>query len=284
MLKKYCIAGPFIARMSRLMQDYRPGSGGGRSEEDASCGVRMAEQNHAINVMLRRLRVANTLGPTELAALKGLPITTKSVPEGAPIVKDGDRPSVCVVVVDGFVIRTKHTADGRRQIVSIHVPGDIPDLQSLHLHVMDHNVVALSESVVGFIPHESLHTLVDMYPKIAGALWRDTLIDAAIFREWIVNLGRRNATQRMAHLISEVARRLEEVGLKKEEQFPLPMTQQDLADALGLSTVHVNRVLQAIRKNDLLELRNGIVTLGDAGRLNALGDFDPTYLHASPDA
>ena len=244
----------------------------------------MAEQNHAINVMLRRLRVANDLGATELAALKSLPITTRSVPAGASIVKDGDRPSVCVVVVDGFVIRTKHTKDGRRQIVSIHMPGDMPDLQSLHLHVMDHNVVALSESVVGFIPHESLLALVDAYPKVAGALWRDTLIDAAIFREWIVNLGRRNATQRMAHLISEVARRLEEVGLKKDEQFPLPMTQQDLADALGLSTVHVNRVLQAIRKDDLLELRNGVVTLGDVASLNALGDFDPTYLHASPSA
>lgn len=244
----------------------------------------MAEQNHAINVMLRRLRVANELGSVELDALKSVPITTKPVQAGVTIVKDGDRPSVCVVVVDGFVIRTKHTTGGRRQIVSIHVPGDMPDLQSLHLHVMDHNVVALSECVVGFIPHESLLVLVDTHPKIAGALWRDTLIDAAIFREWIVSLGCRNATQRMAHLISEVARRLEEVGLKKDEQFPLPMTQQDLADALGLSTVHVNRVLQAIRKNDLLELRNGIVTLGDAARLNALGDFDPAYLHGNPGA
>lgn len=246
------------------------------------CGENMAEHNHAIDVMLRRLRVANELGETELAALMSLPVVTKSVQAGTTIVRDGDRPSVCVVVVDGFVIRTKHTTDGKRQIISLHIPGDMPDLQSLHLHVMDHNVVALSEAVVGFIPHESLHPLVDAYPKIAGALWRDTLIDAAIFREWIVSLGRRNATQRLAHLVSEVARRLEEVGLKKDERFLLPMTQQDLADALGLSPVHVNRVLQAIRKDDLLELRGGVVTLGDVERLQGLGDFDPAYLHASP--
>lgn len=244
----------------------------------------MAAHLRAHEVMIRRLCVANELGEVELAALRRLPIVTKAVAARTPVVKDGDRPSLSCVVVDGFLIRTKHTKDGKRQIISLHIPGDLPDLQSLHLHVMDHNVVALSDATVGLIAHEALHALVDEFPRIAGALWRDTLIDAAILRESIVNLGRRDAPQRMAHWISEIARRLEEVGLKQGDQFALPMTQLDLADALGLTPVHVNRVIQSVRKDHLFEMRAGVVTLGDAGRLEELGDFDPLYLHSSPQA
>ncbi len=168
------------------------------------------------------------------------------------IVRDGERPTDCCLLVDGFAFRSKTTVDGERQVLSLHIPGEIPDLQSLPLGVMDHDLTTLTPCTLGFIAHADMIELNRARPNLAAALWRETLIDASIFREWIVNVGRRSATARLTHLLVELHRRLEAIGLTKGGEFGLPVTQADLADCLGLSTVHVNRVLQYLRREGFL--------------------------------
>jgi len=236
-----------------------------------------------LETFIRKLRASTDLDEGDIAAIQALPVRIKELPANTAIVQEGDRPSQCCLMIKGFAVRSKTTDRGKRQILSVHISGDVPDLQSLHLHVMDHDFKTLSKGTVGFIPHDALRALTRSRPVVAEALWRETLIDAAIFREWIVNVGRRSANERLAHFIMEMRRRLELVGLASNGHFELPMTQQDLADAVGLTPVHVNRVIKALRTGGLLEFRKHVVTLGDAEELMKLGDFDDMYLHQSPE-
>ena len=236
-----------------------------------------------LDTLIRKLRTSTSIDSADIAAIKALPVHVKEVAAGAPVALEGDRPSQCCLVIKGFALRSKTTDAGRRQILSVHTPGDIPDLQSLHLHVMDHDFRALSACTLGFIAHDAIRALTRSRPLVAEAMWRETLVDAAIFREWIVNVGRRVANQRMAHFILEMRHRLQAIGLATDDQFELPMTQTDLADTLGLTPVHVNRVMKALRVDGLLEFRKYVVRLGDAERLMQLGDFDDRYLHQSPE-
>jgi len=169
--------------------------------------------------------------------------------------------------------------DGGRQILSFHVPGDIPDLQSLHLRVMDHGLATAIQSTVGFIPHDALRTLCHAHPPLADKFWRDTLIDAAIFREWIVNVGSREAPSRIAHILCEVFLKLQAVGLTNGNSFEFPITQGEIGDATGLSTVHVNRSIQKLRADKLISIEKGRCTIWDWERLKRAATFDPTYLH-----
>jgi len=236
-----------------------------------------------VETLVRKLKATTAIDDDDIAAIERLPIHVKEVAANAPIVLEGDRPSQCCLIAKGFAVRSKTTDRGKRQILSIHISGDIPDLQSLHLHVMDHDVTALSDCTLAFISHEPLRALTRSRPLIAEALWRDTLIDSAIFREWIVNVGRRSASERLAHFILEMRRRLATVGLAADGHFELPMTQLDLADALGLTPVHVNRVMKALRTKGLMDFRKQVVSLDDAEGLLQLGDFDDIYLHQAPD-
>ena len=234
------------------------------------------------DALIRKLRLNAELDTDDIGAIERLPFTREQLTAGTFIVREGDRPTRCCLVVDGFLFRAKTTEDSKRQILSFHLPGDIPDLQSLHLHVSDHDLVALNDATVGFIPHEALHAITSARPKVAAVLWRETLIDSALFRDWIVNVSRRPAPARMAHLISELARRLEGVGLLKDDQAYLPLTQVHLADALGLTSVHVNRVLQELRRDGVMDLRDRVLRFSDVERLEELGAFDPLYLHQDP--
>jgi len=231
--------------------------------------------------LIRRLTVSTPLDAADLEAIARLPMIVKDLPAQAAIVREGERPSQCCLLIEGFACRSKTTDVGKRQILSIHIPGDIPDLQSLHLHIMDHDFTTLSVCKLGYIAHEVLRKITRERPLIAEALWRETLIDAAVFREWIVNVGRRPATSRMAHFLAEIGRRLEAIGLANADQFELPMTQIDMADALGLSPVHVNRVIQELRRSGVLELRKHAVSIRDLPRLMQIADFDDLYLHQS---
>jgi len=231
--------------------------------------------------LIRKLQISTALDADDLKAIEHLPIITKEIASHTAIVREGERTSQSGLLIEGFACRSKTTDAGKRQILSIHIPGDIPDLQSLHLHVMDHDVTTLSRATVGFIPHEALRALTRERPTVAEALWRETLIDAAVFREWIVNVGRRSAVVRLAHLLAEIGRRLQTMELASGDRFELPMTQLDIADALGLTPVHVNRVVQELRRAGLLELRKQSVFLPDLPRLKELGDFDDLYLHES---
>lgn len=232
--------------------------------------------------LVRKLRMRWPLSEADIAAIQRLPLHIKSVPNHTTIVAEGARPNQSFVLLDGLVCRSKATNAGRRQILSFHVAGDIPDLQSLHLHIMDHDVSSLGPCSIAHVAHIHLRELVTEHPQVANALWRDTLIEAAMFREWILNVGRRSAEQRMAHLFCEIADRLDAVGLAHGGVYELPLTQIDLADALGLSAVHVNRVLQEIRGRGLIEFQKSTLLVKDAAGLRLLGEYDPLYLHNDP--
>jgi CRP-like cAMP-binding protein len=213
------------------------------------------------------------------ALLRELPLRIVSFEKNTDLVRQGDRPHECALLIEGVVARYKLLGAGQRQIMSFHTAGDIPDLQSLHLPRMDHSVAAITPSLVGFIPHAAVNELIRVSPELAGVLWRDTLIDAAIFREWLAGVGRRTAHQRIAHLICEIFVRTRAVGLADGGSFQFPVTQVEIADSLGLSAVHVNRVLQDLRREELIIYSGGSVVIKNWPRLQARADFDAEYLH-----
>lgn len=229
--------------------------------------------------LLRKLESIADLSDEERQAILALPMNVRVFEAKSDIVRDADRPSDCALVLDGFVCRYKILPDGRRQIMGFYIPGDIPDLQSLHLQVMDHSVGTLVRSSVATIPHQSLRDLMRHHPGLAEVFWRDSLIDAAMFREWMIGMGRRTAFQRTAHLLCELHVRLLAVGLAEADGYELPVTQNELGDALGLSTVHVNRVLQDLRSEGLIVLRGGSLGIPDWEALKNAAEFDSAYLH-----
>lgn len=234
-------------------------------------------------LMIRKLESIFPLSAEEKQALERLPVQVTELKADQDIVRVGDRPSQCCLLVEGFTCVYKLTPDGRRQIVAFHVPGDVPDLQSLHLKVLDNSLATLTPCTIGFIQHEDLHRLCDRYSRITAALWRETLVDASIFREWLLNVGRREAPGRMAHLLCEFLVRLKVVGLVQDHTFNLPITQGELADMTGISNVHVNRVLQELRARDLIRTKGTQVNIPDWERLKEAAGFDPLYLHLRQD-
>ncbi len=229
--------------------------------------------------LIRKLESIGDLSDEEKRAITSLPLQVREIRRGEDVVREGDVPSECCLLIDGFMFRYKVLPDGVRQVLALHTPGDIPDLQSFHLKKMDHSVAALVHSKAGFIAHGALDKLVREFPSIGVLLWRDTLIDAAIFREWIVNVGQRSALGGLAHLLCEVFVRLRAVGLVTDHTCELPLTQSELADALGVSAVHVNRTLQELRGEGLIEFQSRHLTILDWPRLKAAAMFDPAYLH-----
>jgi CRP-like cAMP-binding protein len=229
--------------------------------------------------LIRKMETITALTEPERAALSALPMRIKDFAEDTDLVREGDAPQECCLILDGFVCRYKLLGQGQRQIFSFHLPGDIADLQCLQLGVMDHSVGSLAPGRCAYIPHAALRDLTDRFPGIAAAFWRDTLIDAAVFREWLAGVGRRTAHQRIAHLICEVCVRLRSLKLIDDHVFDMPVTQAELGDSLGLSTVHVNRVLQDLRRGGLITSKGRRIVIEDWPRLQEAGDFDPAYLH-----
>jgi CRP-like cAMP-binding protein len=236
------------------------------------------------DILIRKLRSISPLDDRETRSILELPLAVEELGPDQDIVREGDRPSVCCLLLEGFACRYKLTEGGRRQIFSFHTPGDIPDLQSLHLKVMDHSLKTLTPCRVAFVPHESVAQLTRRCPRVGDVLWRDTLIDAAIFREWMIGIGRRSAYTRIAHLLCEVFVRLRAVGLADGWECEFPVTQNEVGDALGLSTVHVNRSLQDLRADGLMDLRRGTLKILDWDGFKRAGEFDPAYLHLDPEA
>jgi CRP-like cAMP-binding protein len=229
--------------------------------------------------LIRKLETITVLSEDDRAAILALPATVKEFAADRDIVCEGDRPSQCCLLVEGFLCRYKMTPDGNRQIISFHVPGDIPDLHSLHIDVMDHSLATMVASKIAFIPHEAVRTLIHTQSRIADAFWREALVDASIFREWIVNVGTRDAYSRIAHLLCEIFTKLQAVGIASGNSFRLPLTQSEIGDATGLSTVHVNRSIMQLRADGLITLERNVCTILDAARLAEAAMFDPTYLH-----
>src|SRR3954464_14770822 len=232
--------------------------------------------------MIRKLRNNTNLDADDIEAIRALPVNIKQFPTNTAIVREGDKPSQSCLMIDGYSVRAKTTSDGRRQILSIHIAGDIPDLQSLHLHVMDHDLVTLTECTLGFISNVALREFTRRRPSVAEALWRDTLVDAAIFREWIVNVGQRSGLNRLAHLVMELRERLRVIDRVSGPEFDLPLTQEQLGEAMGITSIHVNRILKQLHDLGVMKFQRGRITILDEAKFNDAADFDRLYLHLDP--
>jgi CRP-like cAMP-binding protein len=229
--------------------------------------------------LFRKLAAVSGITDGEKQAIAALPYAPREFAADQDIVKIGELPSETFTIVEGWVCRYKMLPEGGRQIMSFHIPGDLPDLQSVFLPRLDHSIAAITPTKVAFIRHRDLRDLMRKHEGIASAFWRDALIDAAIFREWMVGIGRRTAHQRIAHLLCEMATKLESIGLAEGNSYPWPVTQVEIADALGLTDVHVNRVIGDYKREGLASFRRGSFTVHDWPAFKALGQFDPLYLH-----
>jgi len=229
--------------------------------------------------LLRKLESESRLADEEREAVLNIPFTIRELRVDEDIVRDKDHPSQSCLLIHGWLCRYKILARGQRQILSFHMAGEIPDLQSLFLKTMDHNLACATEAKVAFIQHDSIKRLISTFPRLGEILWRETLIDAAIFREWITGMGCRQAPERIAHLFCELFTRMGVVGLAEADRFRFPLTQSALGDALGVSAVHVNRSLMDLRSQGLITLGRQIVTIPDWERLKQYAGFDPSYLH-----
>jgi CRP-like cAMP-binding protein len=208
-----------------------------------------------------------------------LPYTRKSYGKDAYMVREGQRTNECSLLLRGFAFRQKLLRNGSRQIISIHIPTEFVDLQNGLLGVADHNVQSVDGAEAAIIPRGALIDLAEARPAIRLAMWIDTLIDSSIFREWVVNVGRRDSRARIAHLLCELASRLDGIGNGHDRRYDFPLTQEQLADATGLTSVHTNRTLQSLRKDGLIQLTARSLTVLDWDGLSAVGDFDELYLH-----
>jgi CRP-like cAMP-binding protein len=233
----------------------------------------------SLESFFRKLEQRDTLRADERQALIDAAGEERTYSAGTDIVREGDRPNRSTLVIEGFSVRYRVLSDGQRQITSIHIPGDFVDLHSFVLKEMDHSVGALSHCRVITFPHANLTRITERFPHLTRVLWLMTLLDASIHREWIVGMGRRSAAEQMSHLICELYTRLNVTGQTQDGSFYLPITQPELGDALGLSAVHVNRVLQELRSESLFTWQGQTVRILDWPRLQQRADFDPRYLH-----
>ncbi|PVE24786.1 cyclic nucleotide-binding protein [Microvirga sp. KLBC 81] len=199
------------------------------------------------------------------------------------IVYEGDRPSQINLILEGWACRYKVLEDGRRQIMGYSIPGDICDMRMFILKEMDHSIGAITPVSLAEIPKDTIIELTDTYPRLSRAFWWDSLVENAISREWIVNNSQREATERMAHLFCELFIRLRMVGLTRDHSCEIPVTQADLGETLGLSTVHVNRTLQELRASNLIVLKGKALTIPDLEALQEVALFNDNYLHLNRD-
>jgi CRP-like cAMP-binding protein len=212
-------------------------------------------------------------------AVAELPITRRTFSRDSYLVREGEPPANCHLVLSGFAYRQKLVSNGTRQIISVHIPGELIDSQNMLLPVSDHNVQSLGRSEMAMIPISAMTTLIAQRPSIGRAIWLDTLIDSSVFREWVVNVGRRSARARIAHLLCELMLRMRSAGLTEALSMEFPFTQEQIADATGLTAVHTNRTLQGLRKAGLITLSSGTLTVNDWGQLAEVADFTERYLH-----
>lgn len=232
--------------------------------------------------VLVRLSKLNPLSAEDLEALGSLPMSIRDCPADQDLLREGEGTAHCFVVLEGLTCRYRVVSDGRRQILGFGVPGELPGLLSLHLPVMDHNLATLVPTRIGLFAHAQVRELCERRPQIAAALWRETLIDGAVSRAWLIGIGRMPARARLAHLFCELHLRLGTMGPAEEFRYDLPLTQQELADALGLSVVHVNRILRDLKLEGVIAVARRVVTICDWSALQAIGQFDPTYLYLTP--
>lgn len=240
---------------------------------------RVTDHQNILQRLLVRFEKRAPISTEAREALLNLPFQLKTYPKHAYLVREGERAKSAKLIVEGLAYRHKVTAEGARQIISLHIAGDFVDLEGSLLNAADHNVQVLEACTVAEVPRANLVEIIDKHGALAHAMWLDTLIDASVYREWVVNVGRREAKVAMAHLLCEFGRRLEFAGLADGGQFQLPMTQDQLADCLGITPVHVNRVLKELAKDGLINRRDRFVEVPDRTKLSKIAGFNELYLH-----
>ncbi|MHC2019947.1 helix-turn-helix domain-containing protein [Methylobacterium sp. CM6247] len=231
------------------------------------------------NPFIRRLESLATLSNAERAVLERISAKPRSVPAHTTLVREGDKPDGVFLVMEGFVCRQKHQPDGQSPIMAYLLPGDFCDLDVGLLDKMDHTLTTVSSCRIVHIAPETIAELMREHPGIARALRMATLVDEATLREWLVNINCRSALSRMAHLFCELLTRMKAVGHAVEDSCTLPLTQTVLGSTTGLTTVHVNRTLQAMRREELITFKGGRLTVLDLPRLKKIASFKPNYLH-----
>jgi CRP-like cAMP-binding protein len=237
--------------------------------------------DNPLQLLVRKLEVHYPLSADDRMAVLSLPHTLRRLEAQSYTMREGDRAERCAVLLSGYAFRHKLTGEGARQIMSIHIPGDALDFQNLFLGETDHNVQMLTRGQVAEIPSHALEELALTNRDVGRAILVSTLVEASIFREWVLNIGRRDARSRVAHLLCEFAYRLTAYGLMPSGTYELPMTQEQLADATGLTAVHVNRVLQALQREGLIDRDRRMVRFPSWERMRDVADFNPRYLHMS---
>ena len=228
---------------------------------------------------LLKLRARDVVSVEEEHVIRGLVSETRAVPAKATVIRAEQPLSHSTLLLEGWMCRYKDLTNGQRQITELHIAGDFVDLHSFTLKRLDHNIMALTPCVIGVVPHARLREVSEQHPHLTRLLWLMTNIDAAVHREWALSLGRRSAIGRLAHIACEMRARLEVVGLADGLTYRCPLTQLELAECTGLTPVHVNRTLKELRERRVVEIRQGVVRILDLPALEAIADFNPTYLY-----
>ncbi len=232
-----------------------------------------------IERLLMKLRARDDIGEAEEQALRHAARDVRDLPSDRTFIRRGEELSHSTLLLDGLICRYKDLGGGERQITELHVPGDFADLHSFTLKKLDHNMMSLTPCRIALVPHQSLEAITREFPHLTRILWFLTNLDAAIHREWVLSLGRRSALSRMANLFCELHVRLGLVGLTDAAGYGFQITQEELAECLGLTAVHVNRTLKELRERGLVEFRSKRVELLDLDGLKRVAEFDPSYLY-----
>lgn len=230
-------------------------------------------------LLQRKMARRTVLSEDELAVLGASLGNPRTIDAGETFIQEGVELHQSVLLLEGFACRAKELRDGERQIAALHIPGDFVDLHGFTLKRLDHSIQAITPCAIMTVSHDRLTEITETQPNLTRALWFSTTLDAAIHREWELSLGRRNAQQRTAHLLCEMRTRLSIVGMATDTEFAFPLLQQHLADCLGLTAVHLNRVLRQLREMDLVRFQFRRVRIRDRAALERFCDFDPAYLY-----
>ena len=242
----------------------------------------MTASKHPLELLVRNLELRSRLPTEARQAVLNLPYTLRTLEAGTYTIRESDAPEHCAILVSGFAYRQKLTGDGARQIVALHIPGDALDFQNLFLDVSDHSIQMLTRAEVALVTIRDLQVLARREPAVGHAILVKILVEASIFREWVLNVGRRDSRMRVAHLLCELGVRLDAEGLAQDYGYDLPMTQEQLADAVGLTPVHVNRTLKALEAEGLIVRSKRSISFPDWKQLRLVGDFNQRYLHLEP--
>lgn len=235
-----------------------------------------------LGAFLNKLRACVRLAPDDEQTLQAAIKDVRLLPAGTHLVNKGERPHHVHILLRGWAARYEILPAGSRSITAFLLPGDLCDQHVTVLGRMDHSIVALTDATVAYLPNGQLEAVARKHPAIAQALWWSTLVDEAVLRAWLVNIGRRDAFEAIGHLLCELRVRVAKAGLTENSDFELPITQHEIADSQGLTQVHVNRMLQRLRHEGYISLRAGRLIINDVSKLEAATGFDDSYLHSAP--